>query len=102
MIVQKLSSDESFISKVADSVVSQPKFIETTGNSVEIQSAVKQEVYKSLSFDYMNLKDSYEETKNICEELRGKNESLIEELDDLEQYGRRNCILLHGVPETSR
>ena len=99
LIVEKLSSDESFISKIADSVVSQPKFIEATVNSLEVQSAVKQEVYESLSFDYKNLKDSYEETKNTCKELCDKNESLIDELDGLEQYGRRNCLLLHGVPE---
>ena len=34
------------------------------------------------------------------EKLENENKALSESVDDLEQYSRRNCLLLHGVKET--
>ena len=32
--------------------------------------------------------------------LDSNNKALSDEMDALEQYSRRNCLLFHGVPET--
>ncbi|KAG8239745.1 hypothetical protein J437_LFUL017385 [Ladona fulva] len=43
--------------------------------------------------------------EKFTEELRhlaGVSESLDERMDALEQYSRRNCLLIHGIPETPK
>ena len=81
-------------------------------------SAKIQQLTDSVSF----ISDMYEEQKKIDDTLIGKINNLNErqaffkekcmiyerrmsdqaaEIDDLEQYGRRNCLLLHGVPENT-
>ena len=35
-------------------------------------------------------------------DLNSHNKALSDEVDALEQYSRRNCLLLHGVPESSK
>ena len=39
--------------------------------------------------------------KKTIENLAGKQKSLLFEIDDLEQYSRRNCLVLHGVNENN-
>ena len=39
--------------------------------------------------------------QNRVEILEEEKESLGKEIDDLEQYSRRNCLVLHGVVETN-
>ena len=39
--------------------------------------------------------------ENRVEILKEEKESQGKEIDDLEQYSRRNCLLLHGVVETN-
>ena len=39
--------------------------------------------------------------ENRVEILEEQKESQGKEIDDLEQYSRRNCLLLHGVVETN-
>ena len=49
-------------------------------------------------------KEQGEKIKNLeekLEKLEEENKSLNNSVDDLEQYSRRNCLLLHGVKETA-
>ena len=39
--------------------------------------------------------------KKTIENLVEKQKSLSSEIDDLEQYSRRNCLVLHGVNESN-
>ena len=39
--------------------------------------------------------------ENTIENLVEKQKSLSSEIDDLEQYSRRNCLVLHGVNESN-
>ena len=60
----------------------------------------------SVKFDDLEkeIKKKYEKInkleKNI-ENLVEKQKSLSTEIDDLEQYLRRNCLVLHGVNESN-
>ena len=56
-------------------------------------------MYESLSFDYQRLQEKQEQLEGICRELSARNNDLAWELDSQEQYGRRNCLLCHGVAE---
>ncbi len=42
------------------------------------------------------------ELENSIKEIKTANEKLKRELDNAEQYSRRNCLLLHGVKETKK
>ena len=33
--------------------------------------------------------------------LEAEKSKLADEIDDLEQYSRRNCLLIHGIPESN-
>ena len=39
--------------------------------------------------------------EKTIENLAEKQKSLSSEIDDLEQYSRRNCLILHGVDESN-
>ena len=57
-------------------------------------------MYESLSHDQKELEDkqiSFGEKMANLEEINLK---LQEDIDSFEQYGRRNCLLLHGIPES--
>ena len=65
--------------------------------------SVKQEVYKSLFYDHKQLEDNYAELniklKKVIDDLEVNRLKQFDELDDISQYGRRNCILIHGATE---
>ena len=55
-------------------------------------------VYESVSID---IAETTTQTTDAARELeKRENASLHDENDAQEQYSRRNCLLLHGVPET--
>ena len=66
VIVTKLLTNESFITKLADQKIS------STVESLERRVG----------------------------DLDNDNRALREELDTIEQYSRRNCLVVHGIPET--
>lgn len=59
----------------------------------------------NLSQDLSEFQKTFDSSMDILRcELRRLEENLRrqdERLDDLEQYSRRNCLLIHGVPETT-
>ena len=63
-----------------------------------ISEDVKQQVYESLSFDVSSANEKIEELKLLQRNLADQCGKLQDNLDELEQYGRRNCLLIHGVP----
>ena len=87
VIVEKLADNSVFALKVAACLV-QSGFNET----------VKQDVYEACD---MNLKKAEEETEAVKHRmavLEESNARLTAEIDTLEQYSRRNCLVMHGVP----
>ena len=63
--------------------------------SLEFFSNKFDEIERENKKEYEKIKE-LEETINILTE---KNKSLTSDVDELEQYSRRNCLLLHGVQE---
>jgi len=64
---------------------------------------VSQRVYESVQIDHDTLKkkvDSNDKSqKTTTNELRNQIKKANEKIDDLEQYSRRNCLLVHGIEE---
>ncbi|XP_071784616.1 uncharacterized protein [Asterias amurensis] len=65
-----------------------------------MSSEVKQEVYESLQMDSDVQATTITSLENQCSSLKNTNNDMLKKLDDLEQYSRRNCLLLHGLDES--
>lgn len=60
---------------------------------------VKQQVYESLSFDIDSANNKIKELESLQNSVSDQYNKLQDDYDNLEQYSRRNCLLIHGVPE---
>ena len=74
---------------------------ETIKNNIKVTESLKS---MSEKFDKLEekLKEKDEKIEGLERKnklLNEKNQDLTDRLDDLEQYSRRNCLLLHGVRE---
>ena len=102
LIVDLVIKSEEFISVVTEKLAKDEKIIEAVVN--KMSESVKQEVYESLSYDHKQLEDNYAELniqlKKVIDDLEvNRLIKQIDELDDINQYGRGNCILIHGATE---
>ena len=88
VIVTKLLPNESFISKLADGLM-------TDG----VLDAIKQNVYDACVLDDQKNSSTVESLERRVGDLDNDNKALREELDTMEQYSRRNCLVVHGIPE---
>lgn len=67
---------------------------------VKMEGSVK---FVADNFDQQKLKNEQleNEINQLKKSLKDSSERQTEAIDALEQYSRRNCALLHGVPETA-
>ena len=89
VIVSKLLANESFIAKLADGLMKDG-----------VLDAIKQNVYDALALDNEKFSSAVESLERRVDELDGDNRALRDNLDTMEQYSRRNCLVVHGIPET--
>ncbi|XP_072172018.1 uncharacterized protein [Diadema setosum] len=64
-----------------------------------IVEKVTQDVYEALTHDLSNIKLEQERMSENIKGITKEMEKLRENLDDLEQYGRRESLRFFGVPE---
>ena len=106
-IVDTLLKTESFMSTLSSEAASKLgktlQFKQELKAEIvdDIKENVTQNVYQGIQFDHGNLADEINNLKHKMSLLEGENQTLREELDCLEQYGQRNCLLIHGLPEKS-
>lgn len=62
---------------------------------------MKQELYKSSQMDISLAADEAAKTAARVSQLETEKVKLSNEIDALEQYSRRNCLIVHGVPDTA-
>ena len=89
VIVTKLLTNESFIAKLADGLMKDG-----------VLDAIKQNVYDTCALDDKKTSIAVESLETRVSDLDRDNKSLREEIDTMEQYSRRNCLVVHGIPET--
>ena len=108
---QHSAMEEDLVSSVLEQVL----------RSQEFQDLLKSSVEKALSKVLVPLRENIEENKGrihelecqveslakettkldkLCDEMQRQNIDLVKKLDDAEQYSRRNCLRISGVPET--
>ena len=87
-IINRLINNSSFTDKIA-------KEIAQTG----VLHALKQDIYKACNLDQQPLIDRLHTTEQCLTKLERETMALHDALDSQEQCSRRNCLLLHGLPE---
>ena len=89
LIVSKLLANESFIAKLADGLMKDG-----------VLDAIKQNVYEACALDNEKYSSAVESLERKVDDLDNDNRALREDLDSIEQYSRRNCLVVHGIPES--
>ena len=90
-LVKKIFSNKSFIDTLSIKLMENGVF-----------DGVKQSVYEANAMDTSRTYASVTAIESKLGDLSNNNKALSDEVDALEQYSRRNCLLLHGVPESSK
>ena len=67
-----------------------------------ITEASRQEILEGVTFDLNNLHTKYESMEEQNASLKATIKQLENGMDSLEQYSRRNCILIHGIKEDAK
>ena len=62
---------------------------------------MKQELYKSSQMDISLAADEAAKTAARVSQLETEKVKLSNEIDAVEQYSRRNCLIVHGVTDTT-
>ena len=88
-LVSKLLASKDFMATLADKLLSHGAL-----------DTVKQSVYEASAMDNSRTYASVTAMEGKLCALDSNNKALSDEMDALEQYSRRNCLLFHGVPET--
>ena len=65
-----------------------------------VLDAIKHNVYDACALDEQKISTAVESLERQVSHLDNDNKALREELDTMEQYSRRNCLGVHGIPET--
>ena len=89
VIVTKLLTNASFIAKLADGL-----------KKDGVLEVIKQNVYDACALDDQKILSTVESLERRVGDLDNDNKALQEELDTIEQYSRRNCLVVHGIPQT--
>ena len=94
-IAEKLFGSKSFVSKLTENLL-----------EVGVVENIKQDIYDACKMDIEYVTERAEHTSEFLrarlQRLETTNMTLQNELDELDQYGRRNSLLFHGIPETEK
>ena len=110
-VISLIEHDDNIMRKILDIVTKElvlrltadPNFTERIAKQItetDIVNEIKQDLYASCSLDQATSADNLDAMGQRVAKLERDNNALRIELDTQEQYSRRNCLLLHGVPET--
>ena len=110
-VISLIEHDDNIMRKILDIVTKElvlrltadPHFTEQIAKQItetDILNEMKQELYSSCSLVQATSAENLDAMGHRIAKLERYNNALRNELDTQEQYSRRNCLLLHGVPET--
>ena len=94
-----------FVTSVVTKLIDNKSFIDALSQKLMengVLDSVKQSVYEANAMDTSRTYATVTAIETKLGDLNSNNKALSDEVDALEQYSRRNCLLLHGVPESSK
>ena len=89
-LVSKLLASKNLMTTLADKLLSNGAL-----------DCAKQSIYEASAMDNSRTYATVTAMEVKLTALDNNNNALSDEMDALEQYSRRNCLLFHGVPETT-
>ena len=99
----------TIINVVSDAIVKKlldnPSFLDTLAKTISsngLMNEVKQELYDSCALDNGRTNDEVRNLEQRVTSLETANKALRDDSDAQEQYSRRNCLLVHGIPEDQK
>lgn len=101
MVADKIisTSCSKLISNLANNLVANKTFLASISSSVH--DAIAQEVYEATSMDTESQRKDITKLDRQYQEISKLNRKLTDDLDNMEQYSRHNCLLLHGIREST-
>ncbi|XP_041482044.1 uncharacterized protein LOC121429175 [Lytechinus variegatus] len=67
--------------------------------AAKLEEQVVDKVYKAVNLDLKKYMDEVETMKKKMSEMKKETKMLQDENEEAEQYSRRNCLRLYGIPE---
>ena len=101
ILLKKILQSQDIISIITQNLCQDGEFIESISKSVasQITEKVSDGIYRSTKYDMDCIDDKTGTNKDSIKSLEDKINTLSAIMDDQEQYSRRNCLLIHGIPE---
>ena len=94
-----LKNDEDIMATIIDE---HSVFLTSLAQNVTesgVLSGVKDEIYQSCVMETAQTTDELRRLEQRVTDLETANTALRDDSDAQEQYSRRNCLLVHGIPE---
>lgn len=91
-IMDKIIHSKDILKNLSTAIISTDEFKDTIISG-------RQEIYDSVTFDLGDSEDRVKSLEERNNDLELSVTNLIDEIDNLQQYSRRNCILIHGIKE---
>ena len=112
-ITDFIRNDESVMKAIIDTVnnalvtmlIGKKSFIDALSQKLMengVLDSVKQSVCEANAMDTSRTHATVIAVETKLGDLNSNNKALSDEVDALEQYSRSNCLLLHGVQESSK
>lgn len=98
-MVKILLETPTLLDQLADAISQSIKEETIAKIKEEVVPELKQEVYTSVSVDVSTTQEDIGKLQAEVKQLKSTNTRLANQLDDNQQYSRRNCLILHGLPE---
>lgn len=89
-ILARLVVNKNFAKQIVDSIL-----------KTDVIADIKQDIYKASQMDTTRAAADAAEMAARVSQLETINTKLYNDLDVMEQYSRRNCLIVHGVPDTT-
>lgn len=99
ILADKLLASPTLMDAITQEICKNDNLIESV--AIKMSEDVKQHIYQSTSHDIDAIKTQLETTEKSNKKLRKQLDQQDDKIDDLEQYSRRNCLLLHGISESN-
>ncbi len=97
-LASKLLEDDSTVSKIAEALTSSQDLISKLAN--DITPEVTNSLDSALVHDVKLAIDACEKLNKQHDKLEETIRAQDAKIDNLEQYSRRNCLLIHGIAES--
>lgn len=92
-IVEHLLASQDLLNALISTIVKDAEFEKALDNG-------RQEIYDSLSLDLEKSAGNIKTLQDHCTNLEETISKLESEIDQQQQYSRRNCLLVHGIAES--